>query len=252
MSLINEALKKAQRQRSDQQPGVTAGPQSSGAPVEKRGKPMRAQSLLMLGAAATVLIVLSVVVTVYLVNRQPPQLSSSAPAAVKQVIRVEDNSPSPVIVAPAIQLPVALQSVPEKAAATVPEPAKPVSAANEKQTSAAIPETSPTAVAVVPKHVAKEPTAAAPPAPQTTQPPAPPTTPVTTPATFDPRVLSFVDAIRVTGIRSSGNESKVLMNDRVYRVNDIVDRALALKLVKVESDMLTFTDAKGVVYTKNF
>ncbi|HYP18180.1 MAG TPA: hypothetical protein VEQ65_13290, partial [Opitutus sp.] len=68
----------------------------------------------------------------------------------------------------------------------------------------------------------------------------------------DPRVQDFLDAIRVTGIRSSGNESKVLMNERVYRVNDIVDRTLQLKLIKVSADSLTFSDANGVTYTRNF
>ena len=62
----------------------------------------------------------------------------------------------------------------------------------------------------------------------------------------------FVDAIRVMGIRSSGGESKVLMNDRVYRVNDIVDRTLALKLIKVDPEMLTFSDPNGMIYTKSF
>ena len=54
------------------------------------------------------------------------------------------------------------------------------------------------------------------------------------------------------GIRSSGNESKVLMNDRVYRVNDIVDRNLGVKLTKVAPDSLTFTDANGATYVKYF
>jgi len=68
----------------------------------------------------------------------------------------------------------------------------------------------------------------------------------------DERVHAFIDAIRVTGIRSSGGDSRVLMNDRVYRVNDIVDRTLGLRLTKVEHDNLTFTDANGVNYVKYF
>lgn len=63
---------------------------------------------------------------------------------------------------------------------------------------------------------------------------------------------AFLDRLHVTGIRSSGAESKVLMNDRVYRVNDVVDRALGLKLVKVSPDTLTFEDANGLTYTKTF
>ena len=42
------------------------------------------------------------------------------------------------------------------------------------------------------------------------------------------------------------------MNDRVYRVNDIVDRSLSLRLTKVEPGILTFTDANGMTYVKYF
>ena len=51
-------------------------------------------------------------------------------------------------------------------------------------------------------------------------------TPAAPPATQpkdDERIHRFVDNVRVTGVRSSGGESRVLMNDKVYRVNDIVD-----------------------------
>jgi hypothetical protein len=44
----------------------------------------------------------------------------------------------------------------------------------------------------------------------------------------------------------------VLMNDKVYRVNDTVDRALGVKLVKVGADALTFADANGITYEKKF
>ena len=68
----------------------------------------------------------------------------------------------------------------------------------------------------------------------------------------DERVHAFVDSIRVMGIRSSGDESRVLMNDRVFRVNEIVDRGLDVRLTGVEPGTLTFTDANGVTYKKAF
>jgi len=40
------------------------------------------------------------------------------------------------------------------------------------------------------------------------------------------------------------------MNDRVYRVNDVVDRGLGLRLIEVQSGRLDFEDARGVRYTK--
>jgi len=47
-------------------------------------------------------------------------------------------------------------------------------------------------------------------------------------------------------------DGRVLMNDRVYRVNDVVDRTLGIKLITVAVDTLTFADPNGVVYVKHF
>lgn len=215
MSLINEALKKAQRQRSDQPPGEM----NSGGRTQQRGGPMRTQSVILIVAGAAVLVVFSVVITVYLLNRGPATLPATAPvaAAAQPTPAVDLTAPSPVIVAPVI---------------ATPAPAAEKSLA------------------------ATTPTAESPPAPSAiaaTPPPAPVEIPlVTTAHQPELHVQLYVDAIRVMGIRSGGGESKVLMNDRVYRVNDIVDRALVLKLVKIEPELLTFTDPNGVVYTKSF
>jgi hypothetical protein len=43
----------------------------------------------------------------------------------------------------------------------------------------------------------------------------------------------------------------VLIGERVYKVNDIVDRTLGLRLIKVSPGVLTFADANGATYAKN-
>ncbi|MEN9811589.1 MAG: hypothetical protein RL479_275 [Verrucomicrobiota bacterium] len=48
-----------------------------------------------------------------------------------------------------------------------------------------------------------------------------------------------------------GEDSRVLINDRVYRVNEVVDRNLGIRLVKVEPGSLHFTDGRGVTYVKH-
>lgn len=217
MSLINEALKKAQRQRSE----IPSGAMPSAGGFEERGpRPMRTQSVVLLMAGAAVLVVFSVVITVYLVNRNPGSVATPPVATVASpaIPSVDLNAPPPVIVAPVIAAPVI----------AAPSPAA---------------ETQTRVVDVLTPAPASA--AAA---------PAPVAIPPITPAARQPElhIQLFVDAIRVMGVRSSGGESKVLMNDRVYRVNDIVDRALVLKLVKVEPELLTFTDPNGMVYTKSF
>jgi hypothetical protein len=81
----------------------------------------------------------------------------------------------------------------------------------------------------------------------------PPTAPAPIdPSKPDPKILAYLDALQIAGIRVSDTGSKVLMNDRVFRENEIVDHLLGLRLKKVESDTLTFVDERGVIYTKNF
>src|SRR5690606_868706 len=99
MSLINEALKKAQRQRSDTPPGMT--PNTGG--FEPRGnQPKQTQSLILLIAGAAVLVVFSVVITVYLVNRTPAPVTAAPVIAATPTPSAILDAPSPVIVAPLI------------------------------------------------------------------------------------------------------------------------------------------------------
>lgn len=226
MSLINEALKKAQRLHHDQQAGAaSAGPADASAPhIRRRGQPLRTQTFILIGAAAAVLVVVSVVITVTLLNRAPAEAGVALPpvAAIPPPEPAALSTPSPVIVAPVI----------------TPRPATTVSAALGTPPSATeIPDASPISAASIPAAVP----AATPPLPA-----------ISGGGTPDPRIQDYVDAMRVTGIRSSGSDSKVLMNERVYRVNDFVDRTLGLKLIEVASDNLTFADANGVTYVKNF
>jgi hypothetical protein len=221
MSLINEALKKAQRQRApdaDARDELAASASAPSGPIVRRSRPMPAQTLLLIVAGAAVLIVFSAIGTVYLMNRTPEP--KSVPVTIlppPPVAPAPDTSPSPVIVAPSLDVASTASNAPAEssAPAAVELPAMPL-------------------------------TQSAPTAPTAERAPAP------APALPDPRIQTFVDAIRVAGIRSSGAESKVLMNDRVYRVGDTVDLALGIKLEAVAPDSLTFVDAHGASYKKNF
>jgi len=230
MSLINEALKKAQRQRSDLPPGMTPADR-----MDHRGRPMRSQTIVLIIAGAAILVVFSVLITVFLVNRgstaATPPVATVAP---KTAPAIDTSAPAAVIVPPAITVPIP-PPVAEKAVAKAPPPT----------------ETAPGAAEVIPPPVTSAlPGAATTPAPVAVAPI--PIPPVTTAPQPELKIQLFVDTIRVMGIRSSGGESKVLMNDRVFRVNDIVERTLGLKLIKVEPELLTFSDSNGMIYTKQF
>jgi len=240
MSLINEALKKAQRQHQD--PSSTAaaviGVSSEGA--SRRGAPAKGQMIILLGAGAAVLIVLSVVVTVYLVNRTPSANHPSTTATPKTLAPVDLNAPSPVIVAPVIPAP---KNVAEDV--TSAAGAKTLASADSPSGQTSQPSEAPAIVT---------PAKSSPPSPNTANSPEPAVVPSLATVTAQPdiRIQNFVDAIRIMGIRASGKDSKAMMNDKVYRLNDFVDRTLGVRLMKVDSDALTFVDANGVTYTKNY
>ena len=222
MSLINEALKKAQRARHEETAAAQPAPDG---PVVKRPQPKSAQSMLLLAVAGVVLVVLSMVGTALWLTKPAPRPTEPRLSA------GSTTAPTPAAPAPASASPAAAPDVLKPVALVLPSPPK------ESSTAPAAPASKPPSTAPAPAAVAP---AAAPP------PPEPPK------AEPDARVQKLVDSLRVTGIRSSGTESKVLMNDRVYRVNDFVDRVLGVKLVTVTHDTLTFTDANGVTYVKNF
>jgi hypothetical protein len=80
-------------------------------------------------------------------------------------------------------------------------------------------------------------------------PPPPPPDPV---AEKRSRILAFIDNAHIAGVRMAGGDSKVLMNEHVYRVNSVVSAELGLRLASVGADTLTFVDENGAVYTKTF
>jgi hypothetical protein len=57
--------------------------------------------------------------------------------------------------------------------------------------------------------------------------------------------------MRVAGVRALGEDSRVLINDRVYRVNDVIDRTLGVRLVRVEAGSLHFVDGRGITHVKH-
>jgi len=240
MSLINDALKKAQHQRKDDPAATTGG--AGEARIHRRGRAQSANTMVLLGSAAVVLVVLSVVFTFFLVNQPAkpaapvakaapnPAPTPSAPATTPTPVEATPPAPAPTPAVPAVSVPLA--TAPAGQGSTPPPPLVPAVA------TATGPAVTPTApIASSPGPTSASPAASA---------------PASNTAAPDERVASFVEAVRVTGIRSFGNESRVLMNERVFRVNDIVDRLLGVKLTAVKADSLTFTDANGVTYVKNF
>lgn len=248
MSLINDALKRAQRQRKADEAGY-APPvpgQTGGHTVAHRGKPMTTQTLILIVAGAAALVMLSVVATVYLLRDDTPTVPTpAAPATLAQ---------TPVQPAPASDsAPQVVLSIPppaEQPAETPPAEIKPTPTPAPVPAPVAPSEKAPAAVAAATTPAATTPTAATPAAPAPL-PPTPSPAPVAPAVTPDQQVLIYLDNLRILGVRFSGIDSKVLIGDRVFRINDVIERNFGLKLVEVQPDRLFFVDARGVTYAKN-
>lgn len=232
MSLINDALKKAARQRAEELADV-APPMPGGGHrrVSRHGQPMGKQTIVLIAGAAVALVVVSVVITGMLMTGKPEP---------KPVVASQPKPASP---------------TPPPATPTVVVQAAPIVV----QAPPVVVQASPVVVSV-PKVNTPTPTAA----PLAQARPTPTPSPVvaarvqeTAPAAAVGQaggdvIQGIVDRYRVSGVRAAGADSKALIDGHVYKVNEIIDRTLGLKLVRVEADHLTFVDRDGVSYVKAF
>jgi hypothetical protein len=269
MSLINEALKKAQKQRSHDVVApstVATGPLPPRVP--KRAEPMPAQRLVLAGMVCVIFLLAAAGGAWFLFTDPNP---APAPAPTPRIAKAPDAAAA---ASAATATTPGTAVVPGSATANTPSgpAAAPTSAPG---TGAPVTASTPAAAAVpptaVPSTAAATPlpapgpaptvAAAPPPAPEPTLRPEPTVPgdilridltsarPLTPP---DPKVAAAVDLMKVSGIRASGSDPKVLMNDRVFRRNDLVDRTLGLRLHDIAADRLVFVDEAGATYVKNF
>jgi hypothetical protein len=234
MSLINDALKKAQKQRTGDGQPLSTLPSVGGEPaarIAKRNKPLGFNSMMLWISAGGGALVVLLVGGFFLVRfmHSPPETPPAKPATVSvaQVAppKPAEATPAPARPAESTGTTFVLPLAPTTATASAPVTVAPV-----------IAETKP----VVVESVA----AAAPPPPSVESP-----RPI---FKMEPKAVTYIEGVRVAGIRYSGSDSKVLMNDHVYRVGDIVEHQLGLKLAVISAGALTFEDERGARYTRNF
>lgn len=278
MSLINEALKKAQKQRTqDVASGPPAGtpPSPESAPprrVVKRSQPMPAQTLVIVGGACLVIVGVVAIGFWLLIGPSPETTSTPSPLVVGSATPASTTSAT----TPPTPVPSGVVSAGTGSTASVPaDPARAATAT--AATSSAAPGTAavvtPTPVGGVAslvfnvkmeeKGTETAPAEAA--AAGQAGDPADASTAteegglhIDVPASeagFVPpnsRSSAIVDALRISGIRASATDPKVLMNERVYRLNDVVDHTIGLRLKEINSTNLVFIDETGATYVRNF
>ena len=239
MSLINDALKKAQRERTGGAPETTPVPGGgSRPPIEAQRRANRGPQLTLIAGGAIAGMVLAGG-AVWFFRSPPPPTAPSTP------VRAEAS--------PAIAATAAPAATPPAAAGRTATP--PAAVASQAQSGPG-PVLTPAESTPAKSSTSTEPTvstaarAAATPShePMRANPPAPSAAPTLTLA----KLAEIVDALRVTGIRPAGVDSKVLLNDRVFRLGDVVDLAHGVRLTGATANSLTFSEPSGLVYTRNF
>jgi hypothetical protein len=79
-------------------------------------------------------------------------------------------------------------------------------------------------------------------------PPVPPPAPV-----FNPAVQAQLDALRLSGVRLAGQNSRILVDGQVYGIGDVLaEHGVNLKVFAIAPREIIFVDESGIQYIKRF
>lgn len=232
MSLINEALRKAQRDRTPSQMyGATEQPANVApgyAPqTNKRGLLIG----LIIGIAVLIGLVAGLSIAVFKQTpATPPQGTLTAPPQpTTQAVRTQPAT------------------LPEPTAAT--QPIQPLTARATATTTAATPATESDSAHLLEQlqlaRAAAETKAEAAKKAAAEQ-------PAKTTATVPPNqnIINWLTQARITGVRLSDSGNKVILNNKAYAVGETVHFGLGLKVLIIQQARILFIDANGKKYMK--
>jgi flagellar basal body-associated protein FliL len=245
MSLINEALKKAQ---SDRPSSIHAHPAMQGMPMDPQQKPPKKKRYLFSFIIAILVVaLLSTLISTYLVyqilgddDSQPDEVVQSDKVEVipEQAAPIPDQEPvEPEPVTPG---PVAKHTVDEENQATQVEEPQVEVAIEKVEESTPLPEPTPVEVIPEPEPVPVIQEAA----------------PTIAKIDTNPQVWNRLMEFEIRGIMSGG--TRVLIFDsrtgkaRAYQPGDLVDGALSLKVSSIDQNIINFQNNDGSIFPKSF
>ena len=236
MSLISDALRKAQKQRTGELPPLSSMPAIGGESatrIAKRAKPAGFYTLLIRLGAGVILLAVVIIGGVILLRKKSLPVDAPQPAG-QTAARSE---------------PTTVPAQPQPATTTVAPPVAPATTFVVPVAVTPPAVTAPKTEAPAPRNETPQPVAATTPAPVSPKPE--PVRPAG-PTKLEPKAIIFIESLRVVGIRASATDSKVLMNDRVYRIGNVIEHEMGIKLTGITTNSLTFEDERGGRYTRTF
>jgi hypothetical protein len=221
MSLINQALRKAQQQRTPSRP-ATAADHASASPTNYRGNSNQSGLLIGLVAGIALLIGLVAGLTIVVLRKDPAPVTQQAatlPAPVKQI-------------APAT--PVIQPLAPPTPAPTQPLEQGSPSVLNDLRLARMAAEAKAAADATSAKQVEAAKQLAA------------------TKAAAKPSqdIIQWLGKSKISGVRLSTSGNKVILNNKAYSVGETVNLGLGLKVLIIQEKRILFIDPNGKKYLK--
>lgn len=221
MSLINQALRKAQQQRTPSRP-ATAADHASASPTNYRGNSNQSGLLIGLVAGIALLIGLVAGLTIVVLRKDPAPVTQQAatlPAPVKQI-------------APAT--PVFQPLAPPTPAPTQPLEQGSPSVLNDLRLARVAAEAKAAADATSAKQIEAAKQLAA------------------TKAAAKPSqdIIQWLGKSKISGVRLSTSGNKVILNNKAYSVGETVNLGLGLKVLIIQEKRILFIDPNGKKYLK--
>ena len=221
MSLINQALRKAQQQRTPSRP-ATAADHASASPTNYRGNSNQSGLLIGLVAGIALLIGLVAGLTIVVLRIDPAPVTQQAatlPAPVKQI-------------APAT--PVIQPLAPPTPAPTQPLEQGSPSVLNDLRLARVAAEAKAAADATSARQVEAAKQLAA------------------TKAAAKPSqdIIQWLGKSKISGVRLSTSGNKVILNNKAYSVGETVNLGLGLKVLIIQEKRILFIDPNGKKYLK--
>ena len=227
MSLINQALRKAQNQRTPNRPATAADHANDAANRSYHTSGSGSKSGLLIGLVAGIALLIGLVagLLIVLLRKEPApviqqatnQVTAPAPAA-NQPATLQPLAPAPQATpptAPAVKqsAPSVLEELRIAREATEAKAAAEAKAAHEAEAAA----------------LAAQKAAAAKPSQD---------------------IIQWLSEAKISGVRISGSASKVILNNKAYSVGDTVNLVLDLKVMAIQETRILFVDANGKKYIK--
>lgn len=225
MSLINQALRKAQHQRTPNRPATAADNASAPSPNYAANSSSKPGLLIGLVAGIALLIGLVAGLTIVVLRKDPAptvQQAISAPAAVTVPAPKADPTIQPLTAA-----------VPAPAPTQAKEQGNP-SVLNELRLAREAAE----AKAVADAATAKKAETAALAAQKAAE------------AKPSQDIIQWLGKSKISGVRLSASGSKVILNNKAYTVGETVNVGLGLKVLIIQEKRILFIDGNGKKYLK--